>query len=49
MKNRTPTLMESLGDYAAYGLTIKKPNRRNIKSWKLKRKICTLSRLKEAA
>lgn len=31
MKNRTPTLAESLGDYAAYGFTLNKPNRRNVK------------------
>ncbi len=31
MKGRTPTLSESLGEYAVWGFTIQKPNRRNSK------------------
>jgi len=38
MKIRCPTLAESLGDYATYGFTLHKPNRRNVKRAKRIRK-----------
>jgi hypothetical protein len=38
MKGRNPTLSESLGDYAAYGFALHKPNRRNVKRAKRIRK-----------
>jgi len=48
MKTRSQTLVESLGEDAG-SFTVKKPNRRNVKSWKLKRKMCNHNQLKEAA
>lgn len=49
MKGRNPTLSESLGDYATYGFTLHKPNRRNIKRVKRIHKDAFSKELKKAA